>query len=121
MLSTDEKLRRLQKALDLAGNTHDISDVVQMHDDGKIHWAHNGDGSIIAEIHDFPRRRAVHLWLVSGELRDVLALEPSVIAWGRENGCTLATATGRRGWGRAAAPLGWRPAWHHFHKAITHE
>ena len=57
---------RLQKALDQGGNTHALADVIQFIRDGKAQYWEHGDGTVITELHDFPRRKAVHYWLVSG-------------------------------------------------------
>jgi hypothetical protein len=119
MLSPEQKLDRLQKALDAGGNTHEIEDLVRLHDEKKIQWWTEGDGSIITEIHDYPRRRAVHYWLLSGDLRDVLGLEERVNAWAVSEGCTIATAVGRPGWGRVAHRTGWRPWWPTFQKVLV--
>jgi hypothetical protein len=62
-------------------------------------------------MHHFPRYSAVHFWLLFGELRHVLALEHEVLPWGIEQGATVATACGRKGWGRISAKTGWRE-WH---------
>jgi hypothetical protein len=107
-LSDDEKRRRFEKALAYAGNSHSVNDVVGMIKDGRAQFFSNGDGNIVTELHRYPNFSAVHFWLISGELRSCLALEHEILPWAIENGCSIATATGRRGWGRVAAPTGWR-------------
>lgn len=119
MLSDTEKRERLQRALDCAGNTHTIEDVVDMVRRGRAQFWTNGDGSIVTEIHEFPRLRSVHYWLISGRLPDCLALEDDINAWAMEQGCTMATAIGRRGWGRVAAPTGWREFYPNFIKPLV--
>ena len=107
-LSTNEKLGRLQRALDYGGPTHRLRDVVEMLNDGRAKLWERGDGVIVTEMHEYPLLRSCHFWLVSGELHDCLALEAEIADWARGEGCTVATAMGRKGWGRAAAPAGWR-------------
>lgn len=119
MLSDTEKRERLQRALDYAGNTHTIEDVVDMVRTGRAQFWTNGDGSIVTEITQFPRLRAVHYWLISGRLHDCLALEDDINAWALEQGCGIATAMGRRGWGRVAAPTGWREWYPNFIKILS--
>lgn len=121
MLSNAEKLARLQKALDCGGPTHTISDVVALIKANKAQWWERGDGCIVTEVHDHPLRRSVHFWLISGVLKDCLALEHDITGWALENGCTVATACGRPGWGRVAAPTGWRPWWPNFWRPLTGE
>jgi hypothetical protein len=110
-LSAEEKRARLEKALLYGGGTHTVNDVVQLVRDGKAQFWDRGDGSILTELHDFPRLKAVHFWTISGVLRDCLDLEDEILAWARAEGCAVATACGRPGWGRVAAPTGWK-LWH---------
>lgn len=119
MLTDAEKLERFQKALDCGGRTHEVADVVAMIKDGRAQYWSNGDGTIVTELHKFPNLKAVHFWLVSGDLRHCLALEHDIVPWAIEEGCTVATASGRKGWGRALAPMGWRPWWQTFVKTLV--
>lgn len=119
-LSCAEKRARLEKALAYGGGTHTVDDVVKLVADGRAQFWANEDGAIITEVHNFPRLKAVNFWLISGELRDCLALEDDVLAWAKNEGCTVATATGRKGWGRVAAPTGWRPHMYTFYKVLSH-
>jgi predicted glycosyltransferase len=120
-MTGEEKLRRLQKALDLAGPTHRLTDVVERIKDHRAQIWEHGDGCIVTELHEYPLAKAVHYWLVSGVLKDCLALEHDINTWANEQGCTLATACGRRGWGRALEPLGWgeRPGHVNFYKRLV--
>ena len=117
-LSGAEKARRLQRALEFGGNTHRLDDVVQLLKDGKAKLFENEGGVIVSEINIFPQFRAVNFWLLAGELHDVLALEDDVLAWGLDQGCTIATAAGRKGWGRVSAKTGWRPHMPTFYKRL---
>lgn len=118
-MTEDERRCRMEKALAYGGATHTLGDVGALVRDGKAQWWSNGDGMIVTEIHDFPRLKAIHYWLIAGVLRDCLALEHDINPWAIERGCTVATACGRRGWGRVAAPTGWRE-WHpNFYKPLV--
>jgi hypothetical protein len=108
-LSPEEKRARFQKALFLAGNTHAVEDVAALVKSGLAQFWEYGDGFVVTEIHDAPRLKAIHYWLVSGDLRDCLALQREIDPWAIEEGCTRATAAGRRGWLRALEPDGWKP------------
>jgi hypothetical protein len=119
-MTGEQKLARLQRALDYAG-THRISDVVELLEAHKAQLWERGDGTIITELHEYPLRKAVHYWTISGVLKDCLALEDEINAWALEKGCTIATAAGRRGWGRVAAPTGWRVAYPNFYKPLVGE
>jgi hypothetical protein len=116
-LTGAEKRARLEKALHYGGDTHTVDDVVQLIKEGKAQfWPPDGsgDGLIITELHTFPKLKAVHFWLLAGVLRDVLALEDQIIEWALGEGCSMATATGRLGWGKVSSPRGWLPQPHMF-------
>jgi len=119
MLTDAQKRERLEKALVCGGPTHRVEDVVDLIRMGKAQMWERGDGCIVTEVHTFPLFQAVHFWLISGELRDCLALEHDILPWAIENGCTVATACGRRGWGRVAAPTGWREFYPNFIKPLV--
>ena len=119
MLSDEEKLRRLERALLYGGNTHRVSDVVDLCRAGKAQFWTNGDGTIVTEIHAYPLLKAIHYWTISGVLRDCLALEHEINAFAIEQGCTVATATGRKAWGRVAEPTGWKPWYPNFRKRLV--
>jgi len=116
-----EKLTRLEKALAYSGPTHTVADVVALINDRRARWWEAGDGMIVTEVHAFPLQKAIHYWLIAGELRDCLSLEERINAWAIGEGCTVATACGRRGWGRVAAPTGWKEWFPNFIKPLTKE
>jgi|SRR5215471_11614990 len=108
-MTDEEKLRRLERTLDYAGNTHTVADVVGMIREGRAQFWSNGDGHIVTELHSTPLKKMVHYWLIFGELKHCLALEHDINPWAIEQGCSVATAAGRKGWERVSAPTGWRP------------
>ena len=123
MLSSEEKRSRLEKALALGGDTHTLADVVALIRDGKAQYWEQDDGLIITEIHTYPRRRDVHYWLASGDLRACLDLQAKIDPWAIGQGCAMATITGRKGWLRAAAAAGWMasPNLYQMHRPLTEE
>jgi hypothetical protein len=100
----------LQRALDHAGNTHEIADVIRMVQEGRAQWWGDERGSIITEIVRYPRRSVVRYWLAAGELRRVFGLEDQINRWARLEGANRAVLYGRAGWQHFAAERGWQPA-----------
>ena len=123
MLSAEEKRARLQKALDYGGNTHDLADVIDLVRKGDAQFWENGDGTIVTEIYQYPRLKAISFWLMSGTIPDCMALEDDILAWARTEGCTMAISTGRKGWLYHARKTGWRARPHMFpvYKPLTEE
>ena len=110
-LSGGEKAHRLQQALEYAGSTHRMDNVVAMLKAGEATLFENAGGVIVAEIQTYPLAKVAHLWLGAGELRACLDLEDDVLRWGLERGCSAATIVGRPGWRRLGTSRGWKP-WH---------
>lgn len=121
MLSDREKFARLERALQWAGPTHRVSDVVERIKDNKAKFYTNGPGVIVAEMEQYPLVKVVRFWLIAGELKACLALEDEVLADGLAHGCEVAVAAGRRGWGKVAAPTGWRLHSWNFAKPLTRD
>jgi hypothetical protein len=120
-LSTEQKFERWQRALNYGGPTHRITDVIDLVKAGRAQFWEHGDGVIITEFNDFPLMRTVNYWQIFGRLEDCLALDARITDCAIREGCRFATATGRKGWGRAGAPYGWRPWWPNFVKPLVGE
>jgi hypothetical protein len=117
-MSDDERRDRFERALADGGCTHSVADVLQLIKAGRAQLWERGDGTIVTEVHTFPRLKSVHYWLASGELHDCLGLQDEIDEWARGEGCEIATIVGRRGWGRAAK--GWTLDGYHYRKPLGH-
>ncbi len=121
-MTDGEKQRRFERALAYAGNTHTVPDVLDKLGAGRAQCWPNGDSVVITEVIVFPRLRCLNYWVVSGDLYECAELQPAIDAWGIEQGCSIATATGRMGWLRLSqTPFGsaWKPAGVKFVKDLT--
>lgn len=117
---TDDELRhRFEKTLDFAGNTHTVADVRGMIADGRAQFWRFGDGITITTIDEYPQAKVINYWLSAGNLRDCLALEHEINPWAIEQGCSIATVTGRKGWRPFGEKTGWRLRAHMFSKDLV--
>jgi hypothetical protein len=107
-MTGEEQRARFERALHYGGDTHSVDDIVQLVRDGRAQFWSNAEGSILTELVSFPRFKAVRYWLISGKLQDCLALDEPISRWALDAGCTAGIASGRKGWGRAGGPYGWR-------------
>jgi hypothetical protein len=120
-MTTDEKARRFERALALAGNTHTGADVMDKVRANRAQCWNNGDSVIITEVLVYPRVKACNYWLLCGNLQECLELQSEIDAWAIGEGCSVATATGRMGWLHVTKmPLGtaWRPRAVQFVKSL---
>jgi hypothetical protein len=113
-LTAEEKRARFQKALDYGGNTHELSDVIDLVKAGKAQFWENNDGAIVTEVYEYPRLKAISFWLMSGTIPDCMALEDEILDFAKREGCSMAISTGRRGWLYHARKTGWRTRPHMF-------
>ncbi len=63
--------------------------------------------AMVTTISDFGSERLIEAWLAGGEMNEILSMTPVIEDWARRVGCTQAHVTGRKGWVRALAPLGY--------------
>lgn len=107
----------LQPALDFGRNLHRLEDVRASIDSGHAQiWPIGSEGTIVTEVKDYPAGpRILNFWLAGGSLGALVAAEPIIADWGRENGCHGAWILGRKGWMKAlphyqhVANVLWRP------------
>jgi hypothetical protein len=97
----------LEKALALSGGSHNLSHVLAAIQRNEAQLWIDGPCVIVTEVNDTPLRRELHFWLAAGTLDEVIHLSNKVIDWGREQGCTVASLSGRHGWTRALTKEGW--------------
>lgn len=99
---------KLLKALAHGGNTHTIADLTALAERGLVQVWPGPTSVIITELGDHPRCRLLTLVVAAGNLRELEAMLPGVLAWGKSRGATRAVFAGRRGWSR---PRKSSPAW----------
>jgi hypothetical protein len=98
----------IEAALAYGGETHIFEDVVEMVDTGKAQLWPAPRGVAITEIIVYPRKRVLHCFLASGEMDQIIDMIDSAINWGRTQGCTSLTLSGRIGWQRVLNKHGFK-------------
>lgn len=116
-LSDEEIVRRIKQALARDG-THTWEDVCAMLKAGIAQIFYSENGAWITQVIDHPRKSVLHVWVVAGELPEVMALQPQVVEFARSKGCEVITSTVRKGWLKEVAPAN---GWHEHAVLITHE
>jgi hypothetical protein len=103
---------RLERALAVRG-TQAVSDVLQAARDGRAQVWEGDQLLLVTEIKDYPLYRSLHYATVAGDMNDadLIGLQATADAWGREQGCTRAETIGRRGWERSPQ---WTAGWKHI-------
>ena len=107
-LGSDELKRRLNRALKVAGHTHTPQDVAHAVSEGRMQAWVNGESLVVTEVLEFPRAKALNVFLAVGDLNEVMSMQPSIEEYGRQNGCVAMRMEGRRGWSRVLPQYGWK-------------
>jgi hypothetical protein len=107
-LASEELTRRLDKALELAGNTHTIEDIQHLVARGAMQCFVQDDSFVITEIVNEPRAKYLNVFLAVGEM-SVVNLIPKIEAFAQEAGCAWVQTLGRPGWKSVLPKYGWEP------------
>jgi hypothetical protein len=99
-----------QKALDLGGNTHTVSDVIDGINRGRFQFWGDDECCVVTEIIQYPQKRELNLFLAAGDL--ALLLEkylPQVKEFARQNGCHALVSVSRKGFLKRFPKYGFKP------------
>lgn len=97
----------IEAALPYCYGTHTIEDVERLIAEGKMQFWPGKRSAIVSEVLEYPRLKAFNFFLVGGDLSELLEWEPSFTTIAKALGCSRISQIGRRGWGKALAPLGY--------------
>jgi hypothetical protein len=110
----------IEGALCYCGGTHEWDDIVYLVRRRLAQFWPGERAALVTEVINTPCQRYLNIWLVGGELEEILAIEPHIINFAREQGCTRVIANGRKGWERVLAPLDYRPVYVAYEKDLSH-
>ena len=107
----DKELARckpwIDAALSYSGGTHGFDDIVAGLQKGKLQLWPTPRGCIVTEIVVYPKKRVLNVFLGGGELDQILDMHDDVIEWGKAQGCSALTMSGRFGWKKPLKAHGW--------------
>lgn len=101
-------IERIEKALAREG-THTWDDVREDLVDGSAQIFWNDHGAWITRVEQAPQARRLLVWIVAGELPEVMDLQDKVEKHAFLMGCDQMIATARFGWKHVARAHGWEP------------
>lgn len=105
----DRAVPYIQAALAYGNDELNLAEVKEHIEDGKMQLWAGVTSAIVTELVDYPRHRALHFTLAGGNLPEIEAMLPVIEAWGRSQGATRSTLSGRPGWTRSfLRDQGWR-------------
>jgi hypothetical protein len=98
----------IKDALKYSNGTHEFEDIVLGIAEGRMQLWAAPRGCIVTEIVIYPRKKLLNLFLAGGKLDQLIDMNDDITAWAKSHDCVGGTITGRLGWKKALAPLGWK-------------
>lgn len=98
----------IERALKHAGGSHTFTDVVDLVREGKMFFWPGEYSCLVTEFVQYPRQRLLHVFLAAGDMDEIKRMEPSLRTFAESVKCNAISLTGRRGWVRALADLGFK-------------
>ena len=120
MIISDRMLVKVARALTLGNNVYDLLDIERALQSGDMQSHVYKDTMAITQIYLWPRRKAVNILFVIGNLEDSLVLEDRITKWAKSIDADLITAIGREGWWDHRLP-GWKKQGALYSKDIGNE
>lgn len=105
----DANRHHIEAALEYSGGTHDYESVREAILNGKMQLWPAENSAAVTEIAEYARRTVIHVFLAGGDLDEIARGIDTVAAWGKAQGCSSMTISGRRGWVRVLDKHGFRP------------
>lgn len=94
----------IKAALKHAGGTHNLEDIL----DGILHREYQFwpavESVVITELVIYPRKKVLNLFLAGGNYEELRTMLPDLEQFGKLEGCSTVTLTGRKGWLRSFLP-----------------
>lgn len=97
----------IEAALEYSGGTHEFDDIVEGIYTGRFQLWPAKTSCLVTELVNYPRKRVLHVFLGGGDLEEIMGMHEDVIAWGKMQGCSALTMTGRLGWKKPLKEHGW--------------
>lgn len=98
----EERIRyHIAAALEYSQGTHTVDDVIAQIISGELQLWPGQDSVVITQIITYPRKKVLHIFLAGGNQKELKEMDPYVVQWAKDQGCTALTFTGRLGWARS--------------------
>ena len=111
----------IEAALPYAGGTHAIEDIEAELRRGQLALLAGHTSAMLCEIRNYPRLRALHMFLAGGDLMELRSFNTMMDNAARSMGCSRISIAGRHGWEKALSDLGYRKRWTVLSKEIENE
>ena len=94
----------IKAALKHAGGTHNLEDILEGVLKRNYQMWPGVESVVITEIAVFPRKKVLILFLAGGDYEELRKMLPDLELFGKAEGCSSVSLTGRKGWLRSFLP-----------------
>jgi hypothetical protein len=101
---------KIEDTLARTYGTHTFDDLCIMVMQGRVRLWSLENSFIVTELVVYPQEKHMHVWLAGGDLDEIKAMQGVVLEVAKLEGCSKMTLSGRRGWIKAIADIGWKEA-----------
>ncbi len=101
----------IEAALEYARGALTIEDVEAGLSEGRFHFWPGAKAAAVTEFIDYPRKRALNVFLVGGSREGMREIWPAIEEFGKLNSVNRYMAGGRKGFERVCEEFGFRPTW----------
>lgn len=108
-MTLEDRVAEAENILLEQGGFFALSDIIVAVKAGGMQSFALGESWAVTQICEFPRRRALDIVFMQGDLEELKSLEVQIVEFARKHGINYLMANGRRGFIKKAFP-GWRMA-----------
>lgn len=98
----------LEPALAYSGGTHEWEDIQEGVSKSVMQLWANEEAAAVTEIIAYPRMKVLNVFIAGGNMGQLLEMLESAREWGKAQGCSVITMSGRKGWLRVLNKHGWQ-------------
>jgi len=68
---------------------------------GRVEFWPGKKCALISQVVQYPQKKMIHVFLAGGDISEIQEMEPHIVEWAKEKGCSALSLTGRPGWTRS--------------------
>lgn len=97
----------LEAAMQRGGDRHTVVSIWNGIATGQYQFWPGKGAAAVTQVVQYPTGNVLQLWLVGGDLDEILSHEAEIAQWARDICCVALQLVGRPGWQKVLAPKGY--------------
>ena len=88
----------IEAALEYSHGTHNIQNIFEDVMNGRVEFWPGKECALISQVVQYPQKKMIHVFLAGGDISEIEQIEPHIVEWAKQHGCSALSLTGRPGW-----------------------